>query len=316
MKVYYNGFNLHRQFPNTQNIVKNFIDHVYNDLEEIEVSYHYIVLLVAGIVVVRGAINKTVPFEPKILRICCDEDKVVVLLENGDLFKIDDEVTQVPKFVESDDCIIQVSTGSKLPVALTRNGNLYTIPNKLEFNSSQIIEAKTGREHCLLLDKNGNVFSFGRGSRGQLGHGSLEDEPEPKLVEALGGIKIKAVDAGGWHSVALSGEGDLYVWGWNGHGQLGLSDREDSGEDVVSVLATPQVLDLSFNLAKVSCGSKHTVVLSEDGRLYGCGWNKYNQLKEGNRECIYKMVYLESFSKEEVNSLKCGPWNTLVLCKG
>lgn len=164
MKVYYNGFNLHRQFPSPQDLVVNFIDHVYQDLENIEVSYHYAVLLVANVIAFRGAKNGTFQIEGKIRQISCNEDKVLVLLHNGELLKIDETVIQVPKFLDlNGDSIIQISTGSKLCVALTQKGHLYNIPNKLDFVNKDIIDVKTGREHCLILDKKGNVFSFGRG---------------------------------------------------------------------------------------------------------------------------------------------------------
>ncbi|XP_044271958.1 RCC1 domain-containing protein 1 isoform X1 [Tribolium madens] len=313
MKVYYNGFNLHRQFPSPQDLVVNFIDHVYQDLENIEVSYHYAVLLVANVIAFRGAKNETIPVDGKIRQISCNEDKVLVLLTNGDLLKITETVIKVPKLMDldDDDTVVQISTGSKLSVALTKKGHLYNVQNKLEFVSEDIIDVKTGREHCLLLDKSGKVFSFGRGSRGQLGHGCLDDELEPRFVEALGGIKIEVIESGGWHSCALSKDGDLYVWGWNGSGQLGLGGSDDG----VSIMATPQVLDFDFNIKKVGCGNKHTVVLTDDGQLFGCGWNKYKQLKNDENEVFRKMIFLWDFSKEVVNRLKCGPWNTLVLCK-
>lgn len=41
---------------------------------------------------------------------------------------------------------------------------------------------------------------------GQLGHGTLEAELEPRLLEALQGLPMAQVAAGGWHSVVLSGE--------------------------------------------------------------------------------------------------------------
>lgn len=41
---------------------------------------------------------------------------------------------------------------------------------------------------------------------GQLGHGTLEAEPEPRLLEALQGLPVAQVAAGGWHSVCVSGE--------------------------------------------------------------------------------------------------------------
>lgn len=98
-------------------------------------------------------------------------------------------------------------------------------------------------------------------SRGQLGHGSLEDETEPILVEALAGIKISRISAGGWHSGALSADGDLYTWGWNSNGQLGLSNHLDSGS--VSVQALPHIVSFEndSNVIMVAMGSRHTIAL-------------------------------------------------------
>nr|XP_025749103.1 RCC1 domain-containing protein 1 isoform X4 [Callorhinus ursinus] len=82
-----------------------------------------------------------------------------------------------------------------------------------------------GAEHALLLDEAGQVFSWGQGRHGQLGHGTLEAEPEPRLLEALQGLPMAEVAAGGWHSVCVSETGDIYIWGWNESGQLALPTR-------------------------------------------------------------------------------------------
>lgn len=85
----------------------------------------------------------------------------------------------------------------------------------------------------------------------------MDNEEEPALVKALDGIKISAIAAGGWHSCAISEEGDLYTWGWNCNGQLGIGDQ-------YSVMATPHVVDFEddqANVVKVACGTRHTIAL-------------------------------------------------------
>lgn len=47
------------------------------------------------------------------------------------------------------------------------------------------------------------VFLFG--SHGQLGHGALTSEEDPRAVEALWGMPMSCIATGGWHSVCISG---------------------------------------------------------------------------------------------------------------
>ncbi|XP_069481297.1 RCC1 domain-containing protein 1 isoform X2 [Ambystoma mexicanum] len=82
-----------------------------------------------------------------------------------------------------------------------------------------------GTEHALLLSSTWEVFTWGSGRHGQLGHGGLEDVSEPLVVEGLRGISMSDVAAGSWHSVSISESGDIYTWGWNESGQLGLPSK-------------------------------------------------------------------------------------------
>ncbi|XP_003516219.3 RCC1 domain-containing protein 1 isoform X2, partial [Cricetulus griseus] len=70
----------------------------------------------------------------------------------------------------------------------------------------RVRQLELGAEHVLLLCEAGQVFSWGGGRHGQLGHGTLEAELEPRLLEALQGLRMAEVAAGGWHSVCVSGE--------------------------------------------------------------------------------------------------------------
>ncbi|XP_042659893.1 RCC1 domain-containing protein 1 isoform X4 [Tyto alba] len=99
-----------------------------------------------------------------------------------------------------------------------------------------------GQEHALVLGAHGELYAWGGGRHGQLGHGTLESEAQPRLVEALAGVPMRAVAAGGWHSASVSEAGDLYVWGWNESGQLALPSKalaeeraQDAGAGVPGV---------------------------------------------------------------------------------
>ena len=78
--------------------------------------------------------------------------------------------------------------------------------------------------HTLVLTRDGTVLSFGEGNAGQLGHGDQEVHDEPKVVEALRGVRVVAVAAGSKHSLVLTDEGAVLSFGAGGRRQLGYSN--------------------------------------------------------------------------------------------
>jgi alpha-tubulin suppressor-like RCC1 family protein len=52
----------------------------------------------------------------------------------------------------------------------------------------------------------------------------LNEEDHPRLLKYLDGIRVINISAGGWHSSAITECNDLYMWGWNHSGQLGISN--------------------------------------------------------------------------------------------
>jgi E3 ubiquitin-protein ligase HERC2 len=61
----------------------------------------------------------------------------------------------------------------------------------------------------------GELFTWGRGVLGRLGHGNEQNQPSPKRVEALRGVRVISVSVGWQHALALAEDGLVYVWGEN-----------------------------------------------------------------------------------------------------
>jgi len=131
-----------------------------------------------------------------------------------------------PDNEESPVCMISTACGDYHNLGLDTTGQAYSLPSPLHFSSipggaqQKVTEVVCGKEHCMLLTEHGQVYSWGGGSRGQLGHGTVTNEDSPRLVMALDGMKIIKIAAGGWHSAAISEFHDLYMFGWNESGQL------------------------------------------------------------------------------------------------
>mmetsp|Transcript_54939 Transcript_54939/g.119650 ORF Transcript_54939/g.119650 Transcript_54939/m.119650 type:complete len:458 (-) Transcript_54939:252-1625(-) len=91
----------------------------------------------------------------------------------------------------------------------------------------RISSIHAGAYHSIILAENGTVYSLGWNGRGQLGWpvnlaGMSSDQP---LHVPLSAHDIRKVAVGGFHTSVLLNSGDLYTWGSNYFGQLGLGDR-------------------------------------------------------------------------------------------
>jgi alpha-tubulin suppressor-like RCC1 family protein len=74
-----------------------------------------------------------------------------------------------------------------------------------------------GLSHSLALSEAGEIYSFGRGEEGQLGHGNTVRQLTPLLVAAQQSVRVSTVAAGCTHSLALSEAGCAYSFGCGGH---------------------------------------------------------------------------------------------------
>jgi alpha-tubulin suppressor-like RCC1 family protein len=72
-----------------------------------------------------------------------------------------------------------------------------------------------GSSAAFAVGDGGELFSWGCGDRARLGHGDMEDQPSPKRVEALQGVRLSSVSVGLYHALALAEDGLVYAWGHN-----------------------------------------------------------------------------------------------------
>ena len=106
-------------------------------------------------------------------------------------------------------------------LAFYRTGKVFIPPNvneellKEEFTYFQIPVKE--EPHC-------EVFSWGRGEYGQLGHGDRSSVMIPRAVETLTGKQVLQVSLGTSHSACLTAGQHVFTWGYGGDGRLGLGD--------------------------------------------------------------------------------------------
>ena len=199
--------------------------------------------------------------------------------------------TAIPKFIEPGN-IILIDYCCKLLAYVSKQeqqlqfvivdtndfGPIYSSPL-----TKSVLKLSCGKDHVIFLDESRSVYTCGSNSRGQLGCGSdlMRESKQPRRVDMLLGMVIDKISAGGWHNLVYDAESNcLLSWGWNESGQLGHQLRGD----------LPNLVDLtdddSVNLkvAKIGCGSRHTIVLLCNGTLFAFGCNDFGQLGGGTAD--------------------------------
>ncbi|XP_048439582.1 ultraviolet-B receptor UVR8-like isoform X5 [Pyrus x bretschneideri] len=127
-------------------------------------------------------------------------------------------------------------------------------------SETKVKNIAAGLWHTLCVSVDGRVYAFGGNQFGQLGTGADEGELQtlPKILDSpgLGSKHAKVASCGARHSVILTEDGQLFSWGWNKYGQLGLGDSVDRN--------IPSQVSIEGCLTKnIACGWWHTLLLAE-----------------------------------------------------
>jgi len=166
-----------------------------------------------------------------------------------------------------------------------------------------------GRNHTIIATEKGSLYAFGCNSESQLGLGDTKNTSffnSPQRIEGIGNHYWKALSAGAGQSCALTENGDLFVWGINDNGELGIGKQVEQ--------PIPKRLDLGFEIRSVSCGYYHTAIVSKSGDIYTAGSDEYFQL--GHQRSAERKFCLVEKVNEPVRHVSCGAGHTMFLTKG
>ncbi len=140
-----------------------------------------------------------------------------------------------------------------------------------------------GALHCLALTSDGRVFAWGHNDFGQLGNGTTNDSRVPVAVDIGGGLAgkvVTAIAAGGSFSLALTSDGQIFGWGYNGEGAL--------GDGTIMDHLSPVAVDLTgvppgAPVTALSAGADFSLALTGFGRVLAWGNNDKGQMGDGTR---------------------------------
>uniref|UniRef100_A0A8C1U8N3 HECT and RLD domain containing E3 ubiquitin protein ligase 3 n=1 Tax=Cyprinus carpio TaxID=7962 RepID=A0A8C1U8N3_CYPCA len=178
-------------------------------------------------------------------------------------------------------------------------------------DAQKIAGVSCGQAHSLAVNEQGQVFAWGAGEGGQLGLGTAEEAVRvPRLIKKLCEHRISQVMCGNQHCIALSKDGQLFVWGENSSGQLGLGKGEPS-------TLSPQPLKslCGIPLAQISAGGDHSFALSLSGAVFGWGKNSTGQLGLNDEQDRAVPCHIKFLRSQKVVYISCGEEHTAALTK-
>ena len=158
-----------------------------------------------------------------------------------------------------------------------------TIPvPSMEFGGRRVVDVTAGAVHSAAVCEEGFLWTWGPALDGRLGHGDDRNQHKPTRVPSLAwaeGRRVRAVSAGGQHTLCITEAGELYAMGQGKHGQLGLGDT-------VSRWRPQKVAALAGKPVRIaSAGHEHSAILTEAGEVYTMGDGSRGQL--GHAELGY-----------------------------
>lgn len=219
--------------------------------------------------------------------------------------------------------ITKVVAGSCYFAAIASDGTVYAwgnnsnfginskTPVKLDFFGKNIESISLGESHALAIASDGTVYAWGNNSHGQLGNGTNVYSTVPVKVSIIGDLptnKALKVDAGSYHSIVVTTNGEVYAWGSNIDGQLGNGTNVGSSTTPVLVKTELPSAFASSNVKATFDGLSATDVTLVDSTKITVKTPAHNMglvdvsVDLGDGDDIYKATKVSSYTYAKVPS--------------
>lgn len=181
--------------------------------------------------------------------------------------------------------------------------------NYLDHEYSQVV---CGYYHNATIDHQGVLRMFGNGGLGQLGSSNLSSTNIPQLLShPLREVSVSMVACGWLHTMCITETGQVFAWGFNGDGQLGLGDFYDRSWPV-------QVPNLS-KVSYISAGNSHSACIL-NGSLYVWGSNPDGRLFKNPTQIKHKVFRKEKSPTKiteitKVKEIALGHSHSILMCE-
>ena len=160
----------------------------------------------------------------------------------------------------------------------------------------EIKQVSCGQFFTVCVDYEGVAWAFGDNSFGQLGNKAKPRNIRiPKKINDI--PSIKSVSCGGYHTLFITNDGNLWTSGKNYYGQLFLNITQNQNQPTQTEFT---------NVSQVIAGNNFSFFQNNDGEIYGCGFNFNGQLGLGT----------QGNNQIQVSPIKNQPQNIIQICCG
>jgi alpha-tubulin suppressor-like RCC1 family protein len=224
-------------------------------------------------------------------------------------------------FLNSQGQVFSCGDGSALGLGEITRINIPRLIDSSEMGIIVVIAAGGGYGFSLFLNTRGQVYVCGYGEDGELGIsdarrswgqdrlGLGEEQADiPTLLECLAMGKIVAISAGENHSLLLNSQGQVWGFGQNILGELGLGEGNDKQETPALV----NTKEMGMIMA-ISTGIAPSLFLNTRGQLFTCGFNGNGQLGNGTTKNVFTPELIKDSSMGQIIAISAGGNHSLVL---
>ncbi|KAL7061915.1 hypothetical protein AAHC03_01560 [Spirometra sp. Aus1] len=231
---------------------------------------------------------------------------------------------------------VAAHSGSKHTLALAADGSIYAWgdgaagqlglggttsshkPQALSdthFGGETVVDIAVGSGYSAAITASGELFTWGSGKSGRLGHGDLEDRLVPTKVSHFAGLQVIQVACGsrGAQTLALTADGRVWAWGDGDFGKLGLGNSESRLLPTAIPAFTSHPQQQQHPVVFLGCGAQFSVALTASGRVFTWGKADYYRLGHGDLNHVNVPTCVKAFASQRVVQVAVGALHCLAV---
>ena len=163
-----------------------------------------------------------------------------------------------------------------------------------------------GDNHSCAVTSSGELWGWGSGQWGRLGTGDQVDVYTPVHVPVGRNEVVRQVSCGAYHTTVLTQSRNVYAFGWNKQGRVGVGKQSSLLILSPTLLASLSPSILSSPVAGVAAGQQHTVVWSDAGGVMTWGAGSGGCLGHGDEEDVWEPRGVQALQEVKVTHCAVG----------